>query len=176
MNFKTASGKHTPENPASGEMSLRDHWNTLILGQRAKIRWGCYKLRFQRRYPRLHALWSETGSFSHRILRIYRRGGRGHVYTGSLYRILHDGGLIPNTTTQGRTCCTKRLRYLYPSCSLEDLRIALFAWEMGREWGLSNLGVPGEEPCVDNQALENILNNYDGHCRPCLTSSSMPQI
>jgi hypothetical protein len=56
------------------------------------------------------------------------------------------------------------LRSLYPSCSSEDRRIALFAWEMGREWGLSNLGVPGEEPCVGSLALEEILNSYNGYC------------
>jgi hypothetical protein len=126
----------------------------------SSIRTGfSYTQQFLFEHPLVHGLLLECRTLCHRILLLYRRGYIGHVYTGWVFLKTPDQGLIANKTEQGRIQGIEKLLEYQPWASPEDRRLFLFAWEMGRRWGVVHGHRLGEEPIDSPVTWESIIGD-----------------
>jgi hypothetical protein len=120
------------------------------------------------KHPRLHELASEICSCYQRIRVLCKRGRAIFVSTGRVYLALDREGLCLNTTSQARRRSIERLLSVCPGVSLQDQQLFLCGWELGREWGLNNLGAPGEEPIGYSYSSDYLFAELGGNSMPPL--------
>lgn len=154
---RTASGLNTACMSSGGQSSVDDRIRK-PLPRPASIRsWAAWRDRFCWRHPILHESWSEVRNLFCRIRLLYTRGRASAVGTGRVYLSSRHRGLRLNKTSQGRKYGIERLLVFRPWASLQELQLFRCGWEAGREWALSTLGDPDEEPTGYSYSLDSIL-------------------
>jgi hypothetical protein len=169
---KTASRHDKSDTSCLGVLSGDGHVHTPVR-RKWSTRLSVLSLQhFLWRHPRLHESWSEIRNCHRRIRLLYRRGRGSFVSTGRMFLAIDSQALRPNTTSQARRQSIEKLLSARPWASLQDQQLFLCGWEMGREWSLGNLGVPGEEPIGYSYASDSLLAELGGNSMP---PSAVPQ-
>ena len=101
------------------------------------------------RYPRLRESWSEICSCYQRIRLVCKQGAIGPPDTGRYYLRAADGGLVENTTSQGRFRDIEMELRHHPRVSPWGMQMFLCGWEAGRAHGVRTFGSPSEESIPD---------------------------
>ena len=129
---KTAETRQ--EQIVGGYQSLR----TPLCYQKPTFAWGFLWRAVQSFCRILRESWFEIRSCYQRIRLISKRGAVYSLSTGRAFLQSPCQGVVANITSPNRIQGIERLLSLRPWASPEDLRMFLFAWELGRECALRN--------------------------------------